>query len=109
MNSIASTLCNGVPSSPFCDDTHVFPIGYLFHTFNEFWISHDEPKLTVMDFEMKFKEFKAIVGKDLMMLRVVPLSVLQVGRKEDLEQQEASSDKIELQDTLRQRKPITMS
>jgi hypothetical protein len=45
---------------------------YLFYTFNQFWISH-EPKLSVMDFEAKFQEFRMQVEKDLMHQRVVPL------------------------------------
>lgn len=46
---------------------------YLFYQFNQFWITH-EPKLTVMDFESKFTEFKQTVSKDLMRDKIVPLS-----------------------------------
>ncbi|KAI8970180.1 ELMO/CED-12 family-domain-containing protein [Mycotypha africana] len=37
---------------------------YLFYTFNRFWVNH-EPKLTVMDFERKFNDFKLQIEKDL--------------------------------------------
>jgi hypothetical protein len=54
---------------------------YLFFTFDQFWISH-EPKLSVMDFEAKFQEFKVQVGKDLMYEHVMPLSDLLSLKKE---------------------------
>ncbi|KAG2220480.1 hypothetical protein INT45_011484, partial [Circinella minor] len=46
---------------------------YLYHKFNDFWISHQEPKLTVMDFEMKFKEFKIQMNKELTTHQTMPL------------------------------------
>ncbi|KAI9320901.1 ELMO/CED-12 family-domain-containing protein [Dichotomocladium elegans] len=45
----------------------------LYHRFNEFWISHDQPQLTVMEFEAKFKEFKAQINKELSMHQIMPL------------------------------------
>ena len=48
-------------------------LGYLYHRFNDYWASHDQPKLTVMDFEIKFKEFKTEINKELMMHQVMPL------------------------------------
>jgi hypothetical protein len=47
---------------------------WLFVKFNQFWIEH-EPKLTVMDFEAKFIEFKKAVEKDLLVENVVPFSI----------------------------------
>lgn len=44
---------------------------WLFFKFNQFWMLH-QPKLTVMDFEQKFIEFKAIVEKDLISENVMP-------------------------------------
>ncbi|KAG0173260.1 ELMO domain-containing protein 2 [Apophysomyces sp. BC1034] len=49
---------------------------YLYHQFNEFWMSHEEPRLTVMDFEHRFKEFKRRINKELLVQDAVPLSIL---------------------------------
>ncbi|KAI8394036.1 ELMO/CED-12 family-domain-containing protein [Radiomyces spectabilis] len=56
---------------------------YLYHQFNEFWISHEQPRLTVMDFERKFQEFKRQVQDDLMFRRVQPLTQLLNTRLDD--------------------------
>lgn len=45
---------------------------YLFHQFNQFWIHHD-PILTVMDFEVKFNQFKIQIEKDLLLETIKPL------------------------------------
>ncbi|CAM0138611.1 unnamed protein product [Umbelopsis sp. WA50703] len=45
---------------------------YLFHSFNDFWMSY-EPKLTVMEFEAKFKEFKETIEQDLLVRKVTTL------------------------------------
>lgn len=45
---------------------------YLFDRFNSFWIHH-EPRLTVMDFEAKFIEFKEQVEKDLLLENITLL------------------------------------
>ncbi|KAG2172022.1 hypothetical protein INT43_001499 [Umbelopsis isabellina] len=46
---------------------------YLFHSFNEFWMSHEQPRLTVMEFEAKFKEFKEVIEQDLLVRKVTTL------------------------------------
>ncbi|KAH8551779.1 ELMO/CED-12 family-domain-containing protein [Umbelopsis sp. PMI_123] len=46
---------------------------YLFHSFNEFWMSHEQPRLTVMEFESKFKEFKLLVEQDLLVRKITTL------------------------------------
>lgn len=56
---------------------------YLFYTFDQFWINH-EPKLSVMDFEAKFQEFKVQVEKDLLLESVMPLSELMLWKQERL-------------------------
>ncbi|KAF7727272.1 ELMO domain-containing protein 2 [Apophysomyces ossiformis] len=48
---------------------------YLFHKFNEYWMSH-EPRSTVMDFERRFKEFKERINKELLVQGAVPLNLL---------------------------------
>lgn len=47
---------------------------YLYHKFNAFWIAHDQPRLTVMEFEAKFKEFKAQINLELSIHEAMPLS-----------------------------------
>ncbi|RUS29263.1 hypothetical protein BC938DRAFT_480862 [Jimgerdemannia flammicorona] len=47
--------------------------GYLYHTFNEFWTSHEQPDLTVMDFEEKFRQFKVLVEQELLARQVLTL------------------------------------
>ncbi|KAI8373994.1 ELMO/CED-12 family-domain-containing protein [Choanephora cucurbitarum] len=49
---------------------------YLFYQFNQFWITH-EPKLSVMDFEVKFIEFKAKMKYALIHNQIIPLSLLE--------------------------------
>lgn len=49
-------------------------LGYLYHKFNAFWIAHDQPRLTVMEFEAKFKEFKAQINLELSIHEAMPLS-----------------------------------
>lgn len=46
---------------------------YLFFQFNQFWITH-EPKLTVMEFESKFIEFKRKIQRQLLEDKIMPLS-----------------------------------
>ncbi|KAI9278463.1 ELMO/CED-12 family-domain-containing protein [Phascolomyces articulosus] len=60
---------------------------YLYHRFNDFWISHEEPRLTVMDFEMKFKEFKIRINKELMTHQTMPLGEWLEQRRIEQQQQ----------------------
>ncbi|RIB15233.1 ELMO/CED-12 family-domain-containing protein [Gigaspora rosea] len=39
---------------------------YLFHSFNEFWISHDQSTITIMDFEKIFNQFKRNIIQELL-------------------------------------------
>ncbi|CEP11931.1 hypothetical protein [Parasitella parasitica] len=54
---------------------------YLFYMFDQFWITH-QPQLTVMDFEIKFSEFKMQIEKELVQEKVVPLYQLEMQREE---------------------------
>ncbi|CDH52820.1 elmo domain-containing protein 2 [Lichtheimia corymbifera JMRC:FSU:9682] len=47
---------------------------YLYHKFNAFWIAHDQPRLTVMEFEAKFKEFKTQMNLELSIHEAMPLT-----------------------------------
>ncbi|KAK4521156.1 Cleavage stimulation factor 50 kDa subunit [Mucor velutinosus] len=48
---------------------------YLFYKFNQLWITH-QPQLTVMEFEVKFQEFKMQIEKELVQEKIMPLSKL---------------------------------
>ncbi|KAI8644111.1 ELMO/CED-12 family-domain-containing protein [Parasitella parasitica] len=55
---------------------------YLFYKFDQFWVTH-QPQLTVMDFEIKFSEFKMQIEKELVQEKVVPLSQLLIQEEQE--------------------------
>ncbi|KAI8099735.1 ELMO/CED-12 family-domain-containing protein [Halteromyces radiatus] len=46
---------------------------FLYHTFNDYWNSHEDPRLTVMEFEETFKKFKRMIHGKITTQEVVPL------------------------------------
>ncbi|KAI8336785.1 ELMO/CED-12 family-domain-containing protein [Chlamydoabsidia padenii] len=56
---------------------------FLYHSFNEYWSSHENPRLTVMDFEQTFKTFKQIIHGQILTHDLMPLSVFLQKQQEE--------------------------
>ncbi|CAO3634715.1 unnamed protein product [Cunninghamella echinulata] len=66
---------------------------YFYYTFNEYWNSFEEPRLTVMDFERVFKLYKQTIQAQIFRNNLIPLSLFldQQFQKQQQEQNDSSS------------------
>ncbi|ORX52822.1 hypothetical protein DM01DRAFT_1383976 [Hesseltinella vesiculosa] len=66
---------------------------FLFHRFNDYWTSFDNPRVTVMDFERVFGQFKQVI--QLQLFQLVPLYfVLRDNSKEWLDQEDQTTSTL---------------
>ncbi|KAI9302460.1 ELMO/CED-12 family-domain-containing protein [Cunninghamella echinulata] len=56
-------------------DTYQDLYCYFYYTFNEYWNSFEEPRLTVMDFERVFKLYKQTIQAQIFRNNLIPLSL----------------------------------
>ncbi|CAO3632794.1 unnamed protein product [Cunninghamella blakesleeana] len=56
---------------------------YFYYTFNEYWNSFENPRLTVMDFERVFKQYKQTVQATIFKNDLIPLSIYLEQQQED--------------------------
>ncbi|CAO3597997.1 unnamed protein product [Absidia cylindrospora] len=70
---------------------------FLYTTFNDYWISHENPRLTVMEFEQTFKTFKQTIHGQILTQDLMPLSAfLQQQQQSD---QDTSKEQNEIKHT----------
>lgn len=77
-------------------------LGFLYHSFNEYWSSHENPRLTVMEFEQTFKIFKQTIHGQILTQDLKPLSVL-IQQRDHVK--DSSLDAEDRNETLHQRAP----
>ncbi|ORZ18922.1 ELMO/CED-12 family-domain-containing protein [Absidia repens] len=72
---------------------------FLYTTFNDYWVSHENPRLTVMDFEQTFKTFKQTIHGQILTQDLMPLSVFLQQQQQQQSDQENSKEQNEIKHT----------